>query len=256
MIAPRMHVILCDIHYPEQDNHALRAVFDFIRRNRRKIASIVLNGDFLDCQNLSHHTKGKPRLRKHRGYKSDLDGFRHDVLDRIDELLMPGTKKYAIAGNHEAWIEEDLLDEMPELDGIVNIPVLLDLERRGWKWLSQGKHVEIGRVIVLHGDQIGSGMHVAKKAVDSVNENVVMGHVHRASSFAKAALVSERRKWIGHTLGCLCTLAPHYAKGSPNSFVHGFGLIETYGSKGYANIHSIIIMPDGTFSFGGTVYGG
>lgn len=27
-------------------------------------------------------------------------------------------------------------------------------------------------------------------------------------------------------------------------------------SKGYANIHSIIIMPDGTFSFGGTVYGG
>jgi predicted phosphodiesterase len=255
MDKPAMHLVLCDIHFPEHSEHALRAVWDFMEKNRKHIASVTLNGDFLDCQNLSHHTKGKPRLRKHGGYKADMDGFKADVLDRIEELVKPGTKLTAIAGNHEAWIEEDLLDEMPELDGIVNIPVLLDLAKRGWKWIPQGGHIEIGRVIVLHGDQVGSGMHVSKKAVDNINQSCVMGHVHRSSSFAKAALVSEKRKWIGHTLGCLCTQAPHYARGAPNAFTWGFGIIETYGDKGYSNIHNIVIMPDGTFCFSGKVYG-
>src|SRR5579862_7260783 len=228
MDKPAMHLILCDIHYPEHSEHALRAVWDFMKKNRKQIKSVTLNGDALDCSNLSRHTKGKPRLRKHKGYKEDLEGFKADVLDRIEELVAEGTKLTFICGNHEDWIESDLLDEMPELEGIVDIPVVLDLEKRGWKWVPVGGHIEIGRVIVLHGDQIGSGMHVAKKAVDNVNDNVVMGHVHRASSFAKAALVSERRKWIGHTLGCLCTVAPAYAKNAPNAFTWGFGVIETY----------------------------
>lgn len=251
---PRMHVVLCDIHYPEHDLKALNAVWDFLKKNSKRIETVVLNGDFLDCQNLSHHTKGKPRLRKQRGYKSDLDGFAKHILNKI-EALVPKARLVAICGNHEAWIEEDLLDEMPELQGVVDIPVMLKLKERGWEWLAQGKYIEIGKVVVLHGDQIGSGMHVAKKAVDSINASCVMGHVHRASSYAKAALVDEKRKWIGHTLGCLCTLAPHYAKGAPNAFTHGFGVIETYGRKGYANIHNIVIMPDGTFCFSGEVYG-
>jgi len=252
----KLHVVLADIHYPEHDVKAIDSIFTFMRKHRKQIASVVLLGDALDCQSLSRHTKGKPRLRKPRGYRTDIDGFMKEILDPIEKIVEPSEANLVyIAGNHEDWIESDLLDEMPELDGIVNIPVVLNLEARGWKWFPVGEHIEIGRVVLMHGDQIGSSVHVAKKMVESVNETCVMGHVHRASSYSKASLVTERRKWCGYTLGCLCTVAPSYAKNAPNAFVTGFGVLEEWG-RGFVNVHSIIIMPDGSFSYGGTVYGG
>jgi UDP-2,3-diacylglucosamine pyrophosphatase LpxH len=192
----KYHVVLADIHYPEHDANALKVVFDFIRKNRKKIASVTLLGDALDCANLSRHTKGKPRLRRHRGYKEDLDGFTQDILEPIELAVLPACKLTYICGNHEDWIESDLLDEMPELDGIVNIPDVLRLEERGWRWVPVGGHFVRAGFVLLHGDQIGSGIHVAKKMVDSVNENCIMGHVHRYSAFSKAALVTEKKKQL------------------------------------------------------------
>jgi predicted phosphodiesterase len=250
----KLHVVLADIHYPEHDARAIKSVFEFMRAHRKQIASVTLLGDALDCQSLSRHTKGKPRLRKQRGYRTDIDGFKRDILDPIEKIVSPTEANLVyICGNHEDWIESELLDEMPELDGIVNIPVVLNLDARGWNWYAIGEHVQIGRVILMHGDQIGSSVHVAKKMVESVNETCVMGHVHRVSSYSKASLVTERRKWCGYTLGCLCTVAPSYAKNAPNAFVTGFGVLEEWGS--FVNVHSIIIMPNGEFSYGGEVYG-
>lgn len=79
VMTTKYQVVLADVHYPEHDTKALKAVFEFIRKNKKRIASVTLLGDALDCANLSHHTKGKPRLRKHRGYKQDLDGFTQDI---------------------------------------------------------------------------------------------------------------------------------------------------------------------------------
>src|SRR5579863_4411998 len=118
----KLWLILSDIHFPSHDPAALKAVFHFIRRNRQEIAGVILNGDSLDCQNLSRHTVGKPRLRKQSGYKKDLDGFKRDILDPISKLLKRGTKKIVICGNHEDWIQSDLLDAAPELQGVIGIP--------------------------------------------------------------------------------------------------------------------------------------
>jgi predicted phosphodiesterase len=249
----KYHIVLADIHYPEHDANALKVVFEFIRKNKKRIASVTLLGDALDCANLSRHTKGKPSLRKHRGYKQDLDGFMQDILEPIERAVLPACKLTYICGNHEDWIESDLLDEMPELDGIVNIPDVLRLEERGWKWVPVGGHIERAGFVLLHGDQIGSGMHVAKKMVDSVNENCIMGHVHRFSAFSKAALVTEKKKQLGTTLPCLCTVAPAYAKNQPNAFVVGFGVLEEWAYN-RANLYVPIVM-DEKFSFGGVVYG-
>ncbi len=252
----RLHIVLADIHYPEHDPRAIAGVFQFMKAHKKQIASVVLLGDALDCQSLSRHTKGKPRLRKPRGYREDIDGFKRDILDPIEKMMNPEEANLVyICGNHEDWIESELLDEMPELDGIVNVPEVLQLDARGWKWYAIGEHIQIGRVVLMHGDQIGSAQHVAKKMVDSVNETCVMGHVHRVSSYSKASLVTERRKWCGYTLGCLCTVAPSYAKNAPNALVTGFGVLEEWGKEGYTNVHSIVIMPNGEFSFGGRVYG-
>jgi hypothetical protein len=251
--SPKWHIALADIHYPEHDAQAISTVLEFISKNRRKIASVTLLGDALDCADLSRHTRGKARLRKHRGYKQDLDGFVRDILGPIEKAVVSGTKLVYICGNHEDWIESDLLDEMPELDGIVNIPDVLRLAERGWQWVKVGGHIERAGFILLHGDQIGSGIHVAKKMVDSVNENCIMGHVHRYSAHSKSALVTVKKKQLGTTLPCLCTVAPSYAKNQPNAFVTGFGVLEEWAPN-RANLYVPIIF-EGKFSFGGTVYG-
>lgn len=251
MPSPRYHIILADLHYPETDFRAFRAVLKFLRKNKKKVASVTLLGDALDCQNVSRHSEGKPRLRKRGGWKEDLDGFSEDILRRIEEIVLPGTRLAYVAGNHEDWLQ-DLLDKQPELEGLLEIPELLKLEEREWKWVEVGGHIERAGFVLLHGDQIGSGIHVAKKAGDLVNGNVIMGHVHRLSMFSRTALVSEKKKHLATTLPCMCTVAPKYAKGQPNAFVVGFGILEEFAVN-RANLYIPVIM-EGRFSYGGVVY--
>jgi predicted phosphodiesterase len=251
-MATKLHIVLADIHFPVHCRKSIRAVFQFIERHRANIESCVLLGDFLDCENLSAHTKHRPRLRKRGGYKADIVGFKRDILAPLDRLLKPTCRKTAVCGNHENWIESNLLDEMPELEGVVDIPVMLDLAAHGWRWIPCGGHIKIGNVTLLHGDQIGSGLNIAKKLVENVHGTAVMGHVHRPSMYTVTSLTTAKDKWSGYTLPCLCTLAPAYAKGRPNAFCTGFGVIEQGATS--TNVSSIIIS-NGTFSWGGVEYG-
>lgn len=248
----KLHIVVGDLHYPEHDAKAFRALLQFLKKNKKRIASFTINGDGLDCTDISRHTEFKPRLRKRGGWKESIEGFREDILDRLDEVLPEGCKKVFIAGNHEDWLQ-DLLDKAPELEGLLEIPYLLRLEERGWEWKECGGHIERAGFIILHGDQIGSGIHVAKKAGDLISGNVIMSHVHRLSMFSRAALVSEKRKHLSATLPCMCTVAPIYAKGQPNAFVVGFGILEEF-QVNRANLYCPVIM-DGLFSYGGTIYG-
>jgi hypothetical protein len=60
------------------------------------------------------------------------------------------------------------------------------------------------------------------------------------------------RQWSGYTLPCFCTVAPACAKGRPNAFCTGFGILEQGSTS--INVHHIIITK-GTFSWGGVEYG-
>lgn len=244
------HVILSDLHYPEHSESAVSAVFDFVKHN--KVGGVILLGDNMDCQDVSRHTAGKPRLRKTGGYKADLDGFDEDILTPLEAMTGKSTKKVFFMGNHEDWIE-DLLDAQPELQGVVDLAKNLRLAERGWKVIPCGGLYEVGRIAVVHGDRVGSGQYVAKKMVDSFCQTSVMGHVHTFSVFTKTSAIKERSKWIGVTLPCLSTLSPGYSKGKNNAWLHGFGIIESWG-PGFGNIYVPIIVR-GQFSFGGRLYG-
>jgi predicted phosphodiesterase len=243
-------LVLPDIHYPLHDRAAINAVLEFTESNR--IRGVILSGDNLDCSNVSRHTKGKPRLRSRGGYQRDIDGFKRDILDPIESRLRKKATKVFFHGNHEDWLA-DFLDENPELEGALGIAENLQLKERGWKVIPCGGHYEVGRAMIVHGDQIGSGMHIAKKLVDSLCQIAIMGHVHTYSAYTKVSQVKERRKWIGITLPTLGTVAPSYAKGRPNAFVNGFGILETWGN-GYVNVYVPIIV-GGQFAFAGRVYG-
>jgi UDP-2,3-diacylglucosamine pyrophosphatase LpxH len=243
-------VILSDIHHPEMCKSAFSAVLDFIRRN--KTDGVVLLGDNMNCENVSRHTKGKPGLRTKGGVQNDFDTFDRDVMIPLELTVPKGCTKVWFEGNHEAWLAQ-WLEENPEFDGAISFDKSLHLTKRGWKMVAQGEHYNIGKAYLIHGDQVGSGMYVAKKLVDSYCATAIMGHVHTASMMTKTSQVKKRDKWIGITLPTLGTVSPKYAKGQPNTWLNGFGIVEEQ-ADGFVNVYIPIIF-DGMFSFGGEVYG-
>jgi hypothetical protein len=246
-------ILLPDIHHPEHCEAAIKAVLSFIERNKNKIKGVVLTGDNMDCVNISRHTEGKPRLRTRGGIAKDFDNFNKDILLPIEAHITKETAKWIFLGNHEDWLEQ-WLDKNPEFEDLVSFDKNLNLTQRGWKVIPQGEHRQIGKAYILHGDQIGSSMHVAKKLVDSFCATAVMSHVHQYSAYTKVSQVKAKDKWIGITLPTLGTVSPKYAKGRPNAFLNGFGIVELWKND-FVNIYVPIIF-NGCFSFGGELYEG
>jgi UDP-2,3-diacylglucosamine pyrophosphatase LpxH len=251
--ATNLCVVLPDIHYPYQEESAMKAVYQFLDSNRKKIKKLVLLGDNMDCNNISRHTEGKPRLRTRGGIKKDFDDFDKVILRELEKNIEPLTSKIIFEGNHEAWIEQ-WLDKNPEFEGMVEFDKVLNLKNRGWDVVPQGGFRQVGKAYLIHGDEVGGGIYAAKKLVESFCATVVMGHVHTASMHTKVSQVKAKDKWIGYTLPTLGTLSPKYAKGRPNAFVHGFGIIEVW-PNGFVNVYIPIIL-EGRFSFAGELYGG
>lgn len=242
-------VILSDIHHPEVCTPAFRAVLDFIAKN--KTDGVVLLGDNMNCENISRHTKGKPRLRTRGGLLSDFTMFNRDILLPIEKAA-PKAKKVFFLGNHEDWLEQ-WLDENPEFEDLISFDAALSLTAREWQIVPQGEFYMLGKAYLIHGDAVGSGAYVAKKLVESYCATAIMGHVHTASMMTKTSQVKKRDKWIGVTLPTLGTVSPKYAKGQPNTWLNGFGIVEVQ-EDGFVNVYIPIIF-DGIFSFGGVIYG-
>src|SRR5208337_885672 len=113
----KTYVVLADIHYPKVHKPTLNAVLDFLDKN--KVDGLVYQGDQMDFESISHHTKGKPLYRLRNGYMNDIRGFERDVLLPVEEKLTDTCERYWLIGNHERF-EQDLIEEQPELEDVLN----------------------------------------------------------------------------------------------------------------------------------------
>src|SRR5579859_327337 len=136
-----------DIHYPKTDWATMEAADDFLAKN--KVAGLILGGDQFDNEEISHHTKGKPIYRERAAYKRNTEGFRTKVLDILDDYGI--SEKVWIVGNHDRF-EQDLIEEQPELEGVIERPRELELEARGWKIVPLGHCFKLGKLNVIHGE--------------------------------------------------------------------------------------------------------
>src|SRR3990167_10040918 len=133
---------------------ALKFVADF------KPDHTILGGDILDCGCVSHHNHGKPGATEGFRLLEDAQGCRKTIIQPVED----NTKKSLtyINGNHEAWVE-DLVEQIPALEGIVDIKPLLKLNNR-WKIVPQGEVHKLGKLVFMHVDQVKGGEHCAKWA--------------------------------------------------------------------------------------------
>jgi hypothetical protein len=240
-----------DIHYPHTDKGTWLAILDFVRRN--KVGVFIFGGDNLDCGSISHHTKGKPIFRPRGGMKRDLDGFRSEILAPIEALLPKDCVKVWLTGNHEDWAEQ-LIEEQPELEGMLDFPSYLSLRERGWIVKPQGGHFKHGHLKFIHGDVLSGGQAAPRKALDTFVESVVFGHFHAFSSATKVLPDSAKYKWQAWATGCVGKLDASYLKRRPTGWLNGFNITEFYGTTGHFS-HFPVTVFNGRFAYGGKQYG-
>lgn len=253
---PKTYVVLHDIHYPEYDKPTFDAAMDFIAHN--KIAGLILGGDQFNNEEISHHTKGKPFYRERASYKRNTDGFERDILSALENRLAKTAERVWIIGNHDRF-EHDLIEEQPELEGIIERVDSLRLGERGWKVVPLGHSYKLGELNVIHGEiltGIGNqaGAFPSKKAIEIYAGNVLAGHTHAPQSFSKISPVEVKKKYMAWIAPIVGATNPSYLRNRPTAWLNGFTIVEMR-DKGLFNLYPIVVI-DGEFSFGGKIYGG
>jgi hypothetical protein len=252
----RRFAALYDLHWgsenvgghkkPLHDPRALDVTLQFL--SDFKPHDVYLGGDFLDCGVISHHNKGK--ARKTEGFRllRDAEECQKNVIEPLEKLV-PGRKIYQI-GNHEDWLK-DLADEMPGLEGMVEITKLLKLGK--WEVVEQGKGIQYGKLYFMHGDTIkGGGEMCAKKGVMDYERNVRFGHFHTYQVYTKVSPVENEVARTGMAIPCLCRKDVGYMERIPNKWVQGF-LYGYMTDKGPFGEHIAIII-NGQLVTNGKVY--
>jgi hypothetical protein len=248
-------VVAHDLHYPEYSEKTWEAMIEFIKDV--KPAGFIFGGDQFNNEEISHHTKGKPFYRERASYKRNTDGFERDILRSLDGALSKGVAKVWIVGNHDRF-EHDLIEEQPELEGIIERTDALKLEERGWKIVPLGHSYKLGELNVIHGEiltGIGNqaGAFPAKKAIEIYGGNVLAGHTHAPQSISKISPVEVKKKYMAWIAPILGATNPAYLRNRPTAWLTGFTVVELR-EKGMFNLYPIIVL-DGKFSFGGKEYG-
>lgn len=234
--------IISDAHWPfhdlsqDSDGNFYGAYLTAIEWLREQnIGTLVLNGDMLDCFNLSSHEK----IEGKRSWKWELDVSRA-MIKHIRHFFGDKVKIIYREGNHEERFKRYLASKAKELEGSIWLEELLGLREHGIEWVQDREKVVAGKLWIDHGHEwFGSGgvnpaRNYRMKAVD----NIIVGHVHKTSTdlFRKPLDGSFIAGW---SIGCLCDLNPRYAP--RNNWNHGVALVELE-SGGNFTVHNKVIL--------------
>lgn len=207
-------VVLSDIHFPYQDDKAIKVSLDFIKSN--PVDTIILNGDILDFYDVSSFDKDPDRVNS---LQKEIDLARKFFEELRD--IAPSSKIVFIKGNHEHRLER-YLKKHPELYSLdaLKLPNLLGL--REFHIGYEDKYYKLGSLKVTHGSIVRklSG-YSAHAEMDKNDCSGITGHVHRLAAYYNKT-PSRYLAWFES--GCLCDLDPEYVD-CPNwhqGFIYGY----------------------------------
>lgn len=211
-------LVIPDLQLPYEDKKSLNAVEQYM--GDHEWDEVIQIGDFMDFDIISSHNKENLRAISGKTIDKDYE-YGNAVLDRWQKLA-PKAKFTIIEGNHEFRMER-YIDANPVLEGKMEVPGGLNLNRRGIKWIpywSKGDVYRVGKASFIHGTYVNQ--YHAKKHLEAYDTSVFYGHVHSVQSFSKVQ--KKGKPMIAQSLGCLCELNQGYMRGRPSNWVHAFAV--------------------------------
>lgn len=253
-------LLLPDIHHPLHDRACWNAVEKFMEW--WKPHRVVIMGDGLEMRAIDHWKKSQGNLKYFEGNKllKDYKDFIRDILVPI-EALCPDAEWVYLGGNHEEWAYV-LVEKIPQLEGMIEPEIAMNLEERGWKWFPfkhkkadttvKKEFYKIGKLNIIHGENLGK--YHAEKTARTHAKSTCYGHTHDFQAYTEVKEEDPVDYHTAQSIGCLCNKAPSYMGGRPNRWVHAFGALYTRPS-GHYNLYVPIII-GGQFVFEGKLFDG
>jgi len=222
-------LILCDLHFPYQDNEAIECAIN--EGLKQGCDSIVLNGDALDCHMISDFVKD-PRKRK---FKDELYSIRQFLASL--RHTFPNANIYYKEGNHEERYWRYMRIKAPELFDIdaFDFPTLTHCDKHNVKWIDGKSKLNIGKLSIFHGHEFGKqflpSVNVARGLFMKTKVSSICGHHHQTAEHNERDANGKFITCWG--VGCLSELSPDY---NPYSkYNHGFCIV-TKGKNGYFSV--------------------
>ena len=245
-----------DVHFPYQDNKALNILYAYMSDYKPNI--VVMNGDIADFYGISDFDKNPD----HFDLQHEIDLARNHFR-KVRRIVGNKTKIYYVGDNHMDARLQRYLYRHSELYGldVLKFENLMDFDKYHIEyigvdidyWSKEKGHLQLGDVIIMHGDNRLNGASNSKYSCYSVKNtilngiqmNTVINHVHRLGLFYHR---TPYKTLVGMEAGCLCKV-----EGNQN-WQQGFVTFELYRGKMInPRIHHIT---DGVMYDDGKVYKG
>jgi len=228
VLQPGSYGVICDPHVPYHDLHSLPLALE--RFIMRKIKAIILDGDIIDCYQLSRWDRD-PRKRKFSEEVKMIQSFIRE--------LKPDFRIIYKMGNHEERYEKFLIQKAPELfdmeilafENIIGLPI---------EYVKNKRIIKAGKLNITHGHEFGesvfSPVNPARGLYLRAKASVLAGHYHQTSEHTEADM--NGKVTGAFSVGCLCDLNPHYRP--LNKWNHGFAVVEHDGEDFEVSNYKII----------------
>lgn len=219
------YLILSDTHFPQHDVTTIRlAVKEAVRRG---VVGVILNGDILDCHEISRHDKD-PRAKR---YVEELK-VGQEFLAYLRARL-PKSDIYYKLGNHEARLEPYIVNRAPAFEGLdcLSLKSALEMTKYGVTQIDDKQIVHLGKLHVIHGHEYKGqgGVNPARWLYLKARSVALCGHFHRTSEH-HARNIADRHE-ASWSLGCACGLSPYWFP--LNDWNHGFAFVEIDRDGGF-----------------------
>lgn len=239
----RTYAVLNDIQIPFHDQPVLDAVLGFVKKLRPD--GVVLNGDIVDCYELSVYDKD-PLTQA--SLREEVDQARA----LVGRLRMLSPKVIWIGGNHEDRLRRYIWKRAPELGVLpgITFPKLFGLSDYGVEWRDYGESIMLGKLMVTHGSMVRShSAYSAKAHFDRHGTSVMIGHTHRMGQFYRT---NRNGVHAAYENGCLCRLDPEYVH-DPD-WQQGFAVVHVEERTGHFNVQQIPVLDRKRFFYGNQVF--
>lgn len=198
-------LVLCDVHVPYHDEETLKHAIR--EAKERNVVGVVINGDFLDCHELSVHDKDPSAPRYTEEIKTGIQ-----VLKWIRSELPNAEIVYKI-GNHEERLDRYILNRAPALFDLefATIESLLHFKDYDIQVVKNKRAIMLGKLHLLHGHEYrgAGGVNPARWIYLKARSVAMVGHFHRTSEH-HARNIANRHE-AAWSVGCACSLTPDYA---------------------------------------------
>lgn len=213
-------LVLSDIHLRY---HSIPALTGAIKWGKKmKPDTILLNGDTMDCHQLSRFVRDP----KKRNFAAELQTFK-DFIDALNKEF-PKAKKVFKEGNHEERYNKFLFMKANELVGVEEFSLETIIKKRAGDidYIGEKRIIKAGELNIIHGHEFSGGVfspvNIARGLFLKAKVSCMQGHNHQTSEHTETDMNGKiTTTW---SLGCLSELHPEYMP--LNKWNHGFAFVE------------------------------